>query len=384
MFTPITLFLLLWLAIAPAAAADKRVTPMDPKTTLRDKLAALTDTQILQRQDAAVDALPAEAALAGVQGVLLAAPRRVEAAHLGDWSALVLSAGTASRQARVPWHTHAMLVATDVDRGTVFAAPAFGRDPSKSPELPGESDPSQGAAVPRSASPAPAAQAIPPPPEASSAGTAWVNVSTVLSLPRRPMQLALRLVYFDQVSNTVLVQQVGDGAAAGPTPMAEVQAVFARLAAAGQSVHRLPLFARHAATPAAPAEPGIALTLGRSGAPGSPLPLHAALRLEMSRPMTIDPVRLQGQAPAAFVRNGPPKALMRASVLLLRPNYEQPYVIPVEFPVWSERELRAGEAVDAAFSIDLAALLPPAALQAGSQVYVLAGRHIAGPVAVGR
>jgi len=198
------------------------------------------------------------------------------------------------------------------------------------------------------------------------------------------MQLALRLVYFDQVSNPVLVDQVGESAIAGPTPMTEVQAVFARLAAAGQSTHRLPLFVRHPATPPAPAAPGIALALGRIGAPGSPLPLHVALRLELTRPMTIDPVQLQGQAPAAFVRNGPPKALVRAAVLLLRRNYDQPYVFPIEFPVWSERELRAGGAVDAAFSIDLAALLPPAAWADGAQVYVLAGRHLAGPAVLGR
>ncbi len=354
---------------------------MDATAQLTQLIGGLPDAVFLQRDAAAVASLPSQAALAGLQGVVIGAPRRVDIKAGQGFSALVLVGRTPSRSRELPWQDNAVLLATDVDRGQSFAAQAFPPDPSKSPpDQPRASKPQ-----PQVAAPAPApASPIPPPPEASNAGTAWVDLSEVLSLPRRTMRLALRLVYFDQLSNAVLVEQVGEGAPAGPTPMAEVQTVFARLAAAGQSVHRLPLFTRHAATPAAPREPGIALALGPVGPPGAPVPLHVALRLELTLPMTIDPVRLQGQASVAFVKNGPPKAVVRAAVLLLRRNSNQPYLVPIEFPLWSERDLHVGETVGAAFSVDLAALLPAAALEDAAQVYVLAGRHVAGPAALGR
>lgn len=352
---------------------------MDATAQLTQLIGSLPDAVFLQRDEAAVASLPSQAALAGLQGVVIGAPRRVDIKAGQGFSALVLVGRTTSRSRQLPWQDNAVLLATDVDRGQVFAAQAFPPNPSKSP--PDQPKAPKPQPQPQVAAPTPASP-IPPPPEASNAGTAWVDLSEVLSLPRRTMRLALRLVYFDQVSNAVLVEQVGEGAPAGPTPMVEVQTVFDRLAAAGQSVHRLPLFTRHAATPAAPREPGIALALGPVGPPGAPVPLHVALRLELTRPMTIDPVRLQGQASAAFVKAGPPKALVRAAVLLVRRNRNEPYVIPVEFPLWSERELRVGEVIDAAFSVDLAALLPAAALEPGAQVYLLAGRHLAGPVAL--
>lgn len=372
--------LLVALAAGQALAADNRTRPMDVTHTLTQTIGSLPDAALLQRDEAAVAALPGQAALAGFQGVLIGAPRRVDVRAGQALTALVLSGRSSSRSRQLPWLDNAVLLATDVDRGQVFTGPAFVPDPSKSPpDQPVAARPAEAAAE---AAPPPSDG--PPPPEATSAGSAWLDVSRTLGLPRRTMRLALRLVYHDQVSNTVLVEQAGDGPEAGATPMTEVQAVFERLAAAGQSAHRLPLYVRNPATPNAPAAPGLAFVLGRIGSPGAALPLHAALRVELSRPMTIDPAQVQGPAPAAFTRNGPPRALVRASVLLLRRNRNEPYLIPVEFPLWSERELRSGELVDAAFSIDLAALLPAAALEPGAQVYLLAGRHLAGPVALQR
>lgn len=370
--------LLVALAAGQAWAADNRTRPMDATHTLTQTIGALPDAALLQRDEAAVAALPGQAALAGFQGVLIGAPRRVDARAGQALTALVLSGRSASRSRQLPWRDNAVLLAADVDRGQVFAGPAFVRDPSKAPP-----DQPVGARPAEAATEAPAPSSDGPP-EATSAGSAWLDVAGTLGLPRQTMRLALRLVYHDQVSNTVLVEQAGDGPEAGATPMAEVQAVFARLAEAGQSAHRLPLYVRNPATPSAPTGPGLAFVLGRIAPPGAALPLHAALRIELSRPMMIDPARVQGPAPAAFTRNGPPRALVRASVLLLRRNRNEPYLIPVEFPLWSERELRAGDLVDAAFSVDLAALLPAAALEPGAQVYLLAGRHLAGPVALQR
>ena len=91
--------------------------------------------------------------------------------------------------------------------------------------------------------------------------------------------------------------------------------------------------------------------------------------------------------PASKVQTGAtplPAAILRVAVLVVMRDRNVPHVFPIEFPIWSPTPLTAGQTVDAAFSIDLATLLPPAALQPGAQVYLLAGRHIAGPQALVR
>lgn len=372
MSAPLTLPLLLALALGLATAADRRVTPMDPTTNLKDQLAALPDAVYLQRQSAAVSDLPAAAALAGLQGVWIGAPRRVDAARGERWSALVLAAGTASREAALPWHTHAMLVACDVDRGTVFAAPAFPRDPSKSPDRPDTAPPSEPTDGAAAAPPPPSrASDIPPPPEPSSAGFAWLDVPGLLRLPHTNARVALRVIDFDRPSNPVLVQRLVDATPLPTTPAADAMALVARVRSAGQSALRLPSYRRSDQTPPLQGL-GAVFTLSRQG---QALPLHAALRIELFAPMMVQPS-------AAAMRSADvpaPTAIVRAALLVLRRNYPVPYLLPLEIPVWTDQPPALGKPIDAAFSVDLAALLPVGAAEPGAQVYLVAGRHLAGP-----
>jgi len=367
----ILLLLLAALAAGASPAAEKQVRPMDATVMLMAKIAGLADAVYFRRDAAAVASLPGDAALSDFQGVLLGAPKRVDLTREPGFSALLLTGVTATRTALLPFYRNAILAAIDIDRGTVFAGPAFVPDPSKSPDVP-EAAPTM-APPPL---PPPLPPGVPPPPEASSGGTSWLDVPRLLSLPRRNMRLALRIIYFDQVSNAALVEQVVDAA---PTPAlspSDALALVASLRAAGQSQHRLPVFKRGSATPALEG-PGAAFKLGRIG---TPLPLHAALRIELS-PAVLVPPAASATATAGTPR---PAAVLRVAVLVAMRDRNEPHVFPIEVPVWSPTPLKAGQTVDAAFSIDLATLLPPAAMQPGAQVYLLAGRHIAGPQALVR
>lgn len=364
------LLLLAALAAAAFPAVEKQVRSMDATVMLMEKIAALADAVYFHRDAAAVSALPGDAAMSGFRGVLLGAPRRVDLTRESGLTALLVTGLTASRMTSLPFDRNAIIVAVDNDRGTVFAGPAFVTDPAKSPEPPGAA-PAEVPVPP----PPPWPQDLPPLPEASSGGTAWLDVSQLLGLPRQEMSLTLHLVYFDQVSNAARVEQIG---AAAPLPpalsTADALALVARLRAAGQSQHRLPVFKRGPETPALD-RPGAAFALGRIG---SPLPLHATLRIELAPAMLVQPTT------SAAADKPPPAAVLRVAVLVVMRDRNEPHVFPIEVPVWSPTPLVAGQTIDAAFSIDLATLLPPAAVQPGALVYLLAGRHIAGPQALSR
>jgi len=365
------LLLLAAMAAAASPAAEKQVRSMDSTVMLMEKVAGLADAVYFRRDAAAVAALPGDAALSGFQGVLLGAPRRVDLSRETGLTALLVTGLTASRTASLPFDRNAIIVAVDNDRGTVFAGPAFVTDPSKSPEPPGAA-PAVAPVAPQPPWPA----GMPPPPEASSGGTAWLDVSQLLDLPRQEMGLTLRVVYFDQVSNAAGVEQIGAPAPTTGLSTADALALVARLHAAGRSQHRLPVFKRGPETPALD-RPGAAFVLGRIG---SPLPLHAMLRIQLAPAMLVQPTI----SAAATAGTPPPAAVLRAAVLVVMRDRNEPHIFPIEVPVWSPKPLAPGQTIDAAFSIDLATLLPPAAMQPGAQVYLLAGRHIAGPRALTR
>lgn len=345
---------------------------MDITALLKERIAGLADDVYSRRDQAAVAGLPPMAAMSGFQGTLLGVPRRVDLAREPGLTALVLSGRTRTRSHQLPWQRNAVLVASDVDRGTVYAGPAFHTGAGKSP------GPAAAPLPPEPPPPVPAgAPGVPPPPEGSNVGTAWLDVQDLLSPPLHNARLALRVLYFDQVSNAPIVQRIADATPLAPRTQADAQALVERLRQAGQSRHKLPMFRRHAASPALTGS-GVAFTLGPIG---ESIPLHAALRIELAAPMLVQ--ARPGGAPAGQ-SPPPPQAVLKATILVVRRNHPTPHVLPLEFPVWFDGPVVAGQLVEAAFSVDLATLLHPQALEAGSQVYVLAGRHLGGPVPLSR
>ncbi len=367
-----TLLLAAWLLVAPVWANDKGPRPMDALRTLTQRLSALDDAVYARRDETAVANLPLQAAELDFRGLALGAPRAVQAASGRPLTlnALLLTGTDPARAQSLDWHANAMLVAVDIDRDQVFTAPAFRTDPSKSP-APRESDAAPPVAPTKPAPPS----AIPPPPAAATVGLAWLDAAGLLGLSARSARLQLRLIAFDQTSNPALVEVRSDQPGPSNTPMPDALSVMGRLAAAGQSADGLPVFKRTGATPGL-AQPGVVFALGGGARPAV---VHAALKLELSAPMILGPA--PGPAPSSRPL---PSALVRANLLVVHRNRAQAHVVPVSFPVWSPRPPRVGETIEAAFSIDLASHLPAAALPAGAQVYLQAGRHWYGPRTLGR
>jgi len=354
----------------PAAATGPGGPAASRAAMLNEAIAGLGDEVYLRRDDAAVRPLALQAAQAQFEGLLLGAPRRVDAAREGRFSALLLAGRSAARARALAWETNAMLVAADVDRGAVFAGPLVVIPADKTGVLP----------------PAPAPEPAGDPAlevqgEGHRAATVWLGLPELLDLPLRTSRLVLRVVHHDQVSNPAYVALLAKEPAAGPVPPADAAALIERLRQAGQGPLGLPAFRRGPQTPTLPtAAPGVAFELATAGAPSGALPLHAVLRLEATPAMTVQPPPA-GSPPT---RPPPPSALLRATVMVVLRDQPHPYLLAVEVPVWSAAPPAPRQLVDGAFSVDLATLLPPGAPRTGALVYVLAGRHIAGPQALVR
>jgi hypothetical protein len=352
---------------------DKGATRMDARDQLSAKLQALPDEVYLRKDRSAVSSLPREALSLRFQGLALGAPRVVDLASTQAVPALLIASRTAARSAELDWHRNAIVMASDVDRGDVFAGEAFVRDPSKAPDT----DPRREQRKP--------AQATPPSQDAArgergdgnSAGTAWLDFRDLLKLPAESRRWALRVLYFDEVSNPALVEVKGKSASPGAMSPDDAAKLVARMRSAG---HRdgLPRYFRTPETPQLQSA-GIAAALGPVAAKGGArqIPLHAAMRLEVS-PQTL----IQQAAVAAAPGQRPPAAVLRVMVLVLIKDRNIPVRIPLEIPVWSDRPLKPGDLVEAVFSIDLADAMPKAAAPGTYQVYVVGGRYLSGPHAL--
>jgi len=364
------------LGIAPAGygqGKDNGVTGMDARDRLTEKLRGLPDEVYLRQDAGAVSSLPREALAQKFKGLALGAPRAVDLASTEAVPALLVLARTAARSAEVDWQRNAIVVASDLDRGEVVAGAAFLPDPSKAPER-----------APRADQRAPKAPASPPTDpvraqlgEGNSAGTVWLDYRSLLQLPPESRRWALRVLYFDEVSNPALVEVKGKTDGPGPMSADDAVKLVAQMRSAGTR-DGLPRYFRSAETPQLQSA-GIAAALGAVAPKGGArqIPLHAAMRLEASPQTLVQPA---GAVAASGQR--PPAAVLRAAVLVLVKDRSTPVRIPLEIPVWSDRPLKPGELVEAVFSIDLAAAMPKAAAAGTYQVYVIAGRYLSGPHAL--
>ena len=361
-----------------AAARDKGK-KMETIEQLKGAMGQLSDGVFAARDDASVEPWEEDALSLGFNGLLLAVPKQVDLDASKPLNALVLSADRIARQRALPWRANAIIVATDLDSGRVFAAEAFVVDPDKSPP-----DEKRANAAPRPLPP------LPPPLSAKdmarpggggprSAGTAWVDVLQRLALPPATRRLALHMLHFDQASNAALTTLLRSGGAApAGITAAAAQQLVERIRGAGTAPHGLPKFYKVAETPALN-RAGAAFTLARPAAVAgeAPLPLHGALRLPATAQTLVQPAPAGSLPPP---KPGPVAAVLRGMVLVVAANQNQPWQIPLDIPVWSDQALKPGDLVDAAFSIDLATVLPKAA--GVYQVYLAAGQHLIGPQAL--
>lgn len=362
--------------LSGAAAGREKGKKMETIEQLKAAMGQLNDGVFAARDDASVEPWEEHALSLGFNGLLLAAPKRVDLDAGTPLNALVLSADRVARQKALPWRANAVIVATDLDSGRVFAADAFVVDPGKSPPD------GKAAAPPLPPLPAPLsadARNRPGGGGPRSAGTVWIDVLPRLALPPGAQRLALHVLHFDQASNAALTTLVRGGGAA-PAGMAALtaQQLVDRIRGAGTAPHGLPKFYKVAETPALNAA-GAAFTLTRHEAVAgeAPLPMHGAMRLPATTQTLVRPAP-EGSPPVPTP--GPVAAVLRCMVLVVAANQNRPWQIPLDIPIWSDKPLAPGDMIEAAFSVDLAATLPKAA--GTYQVYLVAGQHLIGPRAL--
>ncbi|EHR71474.1 hypothetical protein BurJ1DRAFT_2645 [Burkholderiales bacterium JOSHI_001] len=369
---------LLAAALALAAPGHSKGKRMQSTEDLMSAVQKLGDVVYAGREQAAVETLDEEALEVGFNGLLLGAPRQVDAVAGQRLNALVLTVQSRARRAALPWADNAIIVASDLDHGWVFAGPLLGLDADKAQERPAAPAP---VALPEALQKMRAQEQRPL--VARSAGTVFVDVARRLNLPSTSRRLALWTLCYDQVSNGVTTSiRRADALAPTPQSLEGTKELMRSLRTQmQQSPHGLPRFTPDADSPPLTG-PGLRISLGQAkiGPQQTPWLLHGAMRLAVTAQTLV-------QSPAVPVaagpnNPGPPHAVLRALLLVVAPNRSDPYQRTLDIPVWSRVPLKPGDPMDATFTVDLSATLPPQATPTTYQVYVVAGPHLAGPLAL--
>lgn len=352
--------LLATLGLAWSIPAQSQPTAPEARLAMLNQLIAdLPDEVYFTRNDAATGQLASRAASSLFEGLLLGGPRRVELRRQPSFSALLLTSTSARRAREVPWNWNAMLVATDVARGDVFAGPALAPPEDKIRQ------PSRALEPPPSTAGDPSLEALG---DGHSAGIVWLDLPGLINLPPRSARLALRVISFDQVSNPCVVDMLTGDPVEGEIPVKQALSIAERWQTSATATG-LTL----GAGPATPALPGPGVAAALSSRSGAVLPLHVALRVDLSRQMRVEkPPPTTNPASGARL----PAALIKATVLAVVKNVSDPFVGVVEVPIWANEALTTGAPVAAAFTVDLGRLLPARALQGDTRLYVLAGSFI--------
>ncbi|MBP8306097.1 MAG: hypothetical protein KAY46_02470 [Burkholderiaceae bacterium] len=357
-------------------AATNRTPAMDDAEQLLARMRQMTDSAYMAGDQSSVATLPADALRSQFRGVLLGAPREVDLDAGQRVSGLALIGRSKARSVEVSWRANAIVVATDVERGVVRTAGAFDIDTGKEGERP-RAKPLPTAEPVRSAAEKARLEALG---DGDTAGFVWLDVSRLLDLPRESARYVVRVLYFDQVSNPAVVNVRARTSQPAAEPLAAASAQASLSAVTQQaSTQGLPRFGRGSLTPSIEG-PGVALNLGVPGvvAGARQWLAHGVLKLELSRQMIVGSATVSG-APLAAGSSKPPAALVRATVLVLMKDQTRAMRLPLDIPVWSDHALRAGEVVEAAFSVDLATVLPASPPPGIYQVYLLGGPYLSGP-----
>lgn len=349
---------------------------MEETEQLLARMRALPDAALRLKDKGAAAGLTTDALRQHFRGLLLAAPRSVDADADPRMTALLLTVRSRARSAALPLRRHAMVSAVDLDRGTVHVAPALPDDPAKRPVYrPPGAPAAQSAPAPRPSLSAEDQALLDAVGDGDSADLLWLDVGKLLALPAGPGQYLLRIIDFDEVSNAA-VMQVRSKAVAGPgVTLAGAQEVATRARAASQA-QGLPRFERGPLTPVL-GVPGISLALGSPATQGTArrVPLHGALKVKLTAQQIVPRSGAPGAADS-------PSAIVRATVLVLMKNQSRPMLLPLEIPIWSDHALGSGDVVDAAFVADLSPVLPPQPPAGVYQVYLLSGPYLSGPHAL--
>lgn len=271
-------------------------------------------------------------------GLALRVTKHIEIGKHSSAPALIAMGQGAERPRQVPLPNNACFVVTRIGQGESWVSPAFPPPSGKIPMPPGK-------------------QAAPPPPMNSSmriTGVEWRDLRALGVLPWEPGRYALRIISWDWLSNTVLITLADQNA------VPKAPGVVTASGPPG-TPDALPSFVRG---PNSPALEGIGVALSMPPAPvkeGAPLVARGSLRLK---------------ADAEWPKTADGATVIPVQLVLARLGIVMPIVIDLKLLLSGVRNPKAGDEVEAYFSVDLdkinASPLPIAEYQA----YLIAGEYV--------
>ncbi len=301
-----------------------------------------------------------------VEGMGLLAPATVDVGQHKRLPLLWLLRTSGRRSWEVQLVRNSALVAVDLSSGAVTVRHAFA-----GPKLPAlaQLPVSRDGAVPERAQAA-----------STRVDTRTLDARQIAKLPWRPGRMALTLLSYDWRTNTVLTELTGPPPGpAGPVgvPRPEVLEVAEANRAALRSAEAALRVERSEATPAGNEGPGAWMRVPpEAGAGANRIVVHGLARVAVP-----GAALLAGRPPEPEARESIPGAVLTLTVLVGGLDRPEPSQVVVRAPIFAKRVLKAGQLVEAAFSLDLQATLrqPLQPSEHPYQLWLVAGEHVGGP-----
>lgn len=331
------------------------VTQHNPQAA--DALLALDDDAVLAFDEERASDLELRALDRDFLAIRIRGPERLDLQTRDELPLLLLSRTTGLRDWQVTPQRNAVLVSVDQSTGTVRTAWAFPTHKRINVER-----------MQRSLREGD----LPEPEDADSVMVTAqrLAVRQALDLPWTAGEHCLTLIRYDWPSNTVRVRLEAQPV----KPVAPYPLEDARRLASGTDASRAG-FERDGQTPEL------------EGA-GAMLRVPDSARAEDSRFVVRGALRLPAPAGCIVARGDAedsrlPAVVLRAALLLVKRDELSPVRAELEVPVFSEAAVAPGDEVDGCFAVDLYALgLRQQLLEGDTQLYLVAGSHVAGPYPV--
>ncbi len=343
---------------------------MADKNPLLDILSELSDSQLFAFSTDDKDAMIYGLNAPDFHGLALGAPSKVDLSQQEHLPLLLFTRTTGLRNWEVLHKPNTRLVAVELNTGRTEIRLALGGGRKRAP-----------ADGPRSMEGEPPVEDDA---EASHTDLHQLEAREVLDLSWEPGVWAFTSIIYDWVSNTTVVELADP--TEEPTPPGTV--ARSKAAALAETARRgieepdvFPAYSRRPETPTLE-EVGTAVTAPETVIAGEPIPIYGAIKtalLESSLvappPDPIDGEEEEAPAPEEKL----PTAVIKGSLILLRRDEAETFVVPVEAPLFSREPPEPEQVVDVCFALNLAEALEEPLEPGTYLVYLVAGAFVGVP-----
>lgn len=274
----------------------------------------------------------------------IAAPKEVDIRKRAEVPILVASCQTGLRRWEVKYDENATIVTVDLTTGLIRTGQPF---------LPEKrlmtTEPSMSGSPPDKIN----ARAI-------TASIRKVDLDNIIGLGQHPSRFAITMIVYDWVSNTVVLELIGEEESKHQLPTLSPSAFLKSSVA----TNRTPVLTEEKIALSVPYAVGKDTSIPIDGVASIPLPESAAFPSKSDDPKRDDRT---------------PTAVVPAVLLLLKRDGPLPIKLDMRLPVYATATPSVGEIVDIFFAFDLRGALSGIDLSGTYQIYFFIGDKVAGP-----